>query len=148
MTADNNSSSINDLLLNNSSSFTTLIERVSQISLLQNKLRSELGHPMSEHLNVANFTSNSLTLHTDSPAWASRLRFNIQKIIKIARQKCGLDDLKSVRIKVVILEKDTTTTYRTLSLSENSSKFIDDAAASINDHNLKTALLKISKHHV
>ena len=137
---------INELLRNSPGSLSKIQARIAQISNFQDKLRSALGTPLSEHLNVANFSDDTLVLHTDNPAWASRLRFNIQLILRIARLNCGLDGLKSVRIKVVIPNTDRKANKRSLSLSENTAKMIGATTASINDHKLRTSLSNLSKH--
>lgn len=139
-------STINDLLRSSPGSLSKIQARIARISYFQNKLRSELRAPLSEHLNVANFSDDTLVLHTDNPAWASRLRFNIRTILRIARNKCGLAGLKSVRIKVVIPNIDSKTNKRSLLLSENTAKMIGETTASINDHKLRTSLSNLSKH--
>lgn len=140
-------STINELLTCSPGNLSKIQARITQIAHFQHKLRSELGPPLSEHLNVANFSDETLVLHTDNPAWASRLRFNIQNILRIAR-RCGLAGLKSVRIKVVIPNIDRKPNKRLLSLSENTAKMIGETTASINDHKLRTSLLNLSKHRV
>lgn len=143
-----NPSTLNNLFSGGSGVLSTLHQRISYLSACQDKLRSELGQPLSEHLNVANISRDTLTLHTDNPAWASRLRFNIRTILKIARQSCGLNELKSVRIKVVIQNSDKKPYKRSLTVSENTAKMIDEATESINDQKLRTSLLNLSKHRV
>lgn len=137
---------INELLRSSPGTLAKIQARIAQITHFQDKLRSELGAPLSEHLNVANFSDDTLVLHTDNPAWASRLRFNIQTILRIARLNCGLAGLKSVRIKVVIPNLDRKTKKRSFSVSENTANMIGATTASINDHKLRTSLANLSKH--
>ena len=137
---------ISDLLESRSNSLSDIAVRVSRIKECQSTLRSLLGAPLSDHLYVANFSSNTLTLHTDSPAWASRLRFNIQTILNVAILNCGLKELKSVRIKVVVQNYDTSPARRPLYLSEMTASLIKNTADSINDRKLQTSLFNLSKH--
>ncbi|MBF8268334.1 MAG: hypothetical protein HW386_43 [Gammaproteobacteria bacterium] len=139
---------INDFLSSRSQSLSKLVGQVSRILICQSRLRSELGPPLSEHLHVANYSNDSLMLHTDSPAWASRLRFNIQNILNIVRQNCGLNELKSVRIKVVIQNTDSEPVKRMNCLSQSTTKLIENTARSIKDHKLRTSLFNLAKHHV
>lgn len=138
----------NELLGCGSGVLSNIHQRIRQISACQEKLRSELGSPLSQHLNVANFSHDTLTLHTDNPAWASRLRFNIRTILNVARQKCGLNGLKSVRIKVVIRDNGTKSPGRSLSVSEKTANMIGNTIDSINDDQLRSSLSNLSKHRV
>lgn len=149
MPQDNyNPPTVNALLGSSPGELSKIHERIHRISVCQEKLRSELGPPLSEHLNVANFSHDTLTLHTDNPAWASRLRFNIRTILNVAKQKCGLNELKSVRIKVVIRNSDAKPLNRSLSMSENTAKMIGKTIDSINDDKLRSSLSNLSKHRI
>ena len=139
---------INDFLSSRSKTLSEIVEHISRILICQHRLRSELGPPLSEHLHVANYSKDSLMLHTDSTAWASRLRFNIQNILNIVRQNCGLNELKSVRITVVISNTDSKPAKRMSSLSQNTTKLIENTARSMKDHKLRTSLSNLTKHHV
>lgn len=143
-----NPSTLNKLFINSPGVLSKLHQRITRITACQDKLRSELGSPLSEHLNVANISNDTLTLYTDNPAWASRLRFNIRTILKIAKQSCGLNELKSVRVKVVIRNSGHKSFKRSLSVSENTAKMIGETTESINDHKLRTSLKNLSKHRV
>ncbi len=135
-------------LINNSSDvLANLYARASQISNVQLILRGALGPPLSNHLNVANYNQSGLTIYTDSPAWAARLRFKIPNILKIAREQCNLTNLLAVRIKIVIPDYDDNTPKRKISLSNDSSFFIRSIAESTTDDTLRCSLLKLSKHN-
>ena len=149
MSKDNYSPpTVNQLLRGSPGVLSKIHDRINRISTCQEKLRFELGPPLSEHLNVANFTHDTLTLHTDNPAWASRLRFNIRTILNVAKLKCGLTELKSVRIKVVIRNNDVKSPNRSLSVSENTARMIGETIDSINDNKLRSSLSNLSKHRV
>lgn len=138
--------SIRSLLNNNSEILSALCYRASQISRLQQKLRLELDPVLSKHLLVANFNSDALTIHTDSPAWAARLRFKIPDILNIAKESCGLPELHSVRVKVVIPKRDSNSATKEMSLSDETVQIILKTADSIADNDLRCALLRLSKH--
>ena len=147
MSSDNNPATINDLLSSRSQTLSEIYKHISRVVICQQTLRTELGPPLSEHLDVANFSRESLMLHTDSPAWASRLRFNIQNILNIVRLHCGLIDLKSVRIKVVLRNQDNKPAQRLNLVSQNTVKLIETTTRSIKDHKLRTSLSNLAKHH-
>lgn len=145
-TGFNKPASITEILKQSTDSCSVLLSKISQIHELQNKLRNHVGRPLSEHLNVANYSDDSLTLHTDSPAWASRLRFKIQTILEYARTECGLENLKSVRVKVVLMNPNIDRTRPAPRVSKQTANLIEDTAKSIDDQDLKSALIKLSKH--
>ena len=134
------------LVNNRSEILPALFKRAQKLSNVQQKIRSELDPPLSEHLIVADFNNQSLILHTDSPAWAARLRYNISKILDIARISCGLSELRSVRIKVVLSENGITGVKRKIELSNQSKQLILNAAESTSDPQLRSVLLRISKN--
>jgi len=138
---------INDLLRNYTQSLSEVNDHITLITLCQNKLRSCLGPPLSAHLTVANVSREFLILYTDSPSWASRLRYNIQKILNIVRQGCGLSDLKSARIKVVIRNLDNKPIRLVGSLSQNTAQLIEATTRSIKDIRLRNSLSKLARHH-
>ena len=138
-------SSITDIFHQSSDSSAELLEKVSRIQVLQKKLRSKLEAPLAEHLNIANFSDESLTLYTDSPAWASRLRFRIQSILELARLEPGLGELKSVRVKIVLIEPNVSRTKPGVKISKRTAELIEETAKSINDQDLQSALASISR---
>ena len=149
MPQDNkNLSTLNELLKSSPGILSKINGHVSRILSCQDILRTELGLPLSEHLTVANLSEHTLTLHTDNPAWASRLRFNIRTILNIAKNNCHLHDLKSVRIKVVLQNSDSNSHKRPLVLSDNTANMIDNTAYLINDHKLRVSLSSLSKHRL
>jgi len=136
-------SSMKSLLNENSEILSALCIRASKISGLQKTLHDKIGPPLSEHLTVANFNNQSLTIHTDSPAWASRLRFSIPVILDAVRHIRGLENLHSIRIKVALADNTKKTTARKLSLSDETIQLIKNTAQSTNDNNLRAALLRL-----
>lgn len=136
--------SISSLANTQSEILKALFARTAQITALQQKIQNELDPPLREHLFVADFDSSALTLYTDSPAWAAKLRYNIPVITRIAQVSCGLTELRSVRIKVVLPETDTTSTKRKIKLSDQTKQLIRETIESTKDPQLRSALLRLS----
>jgi hypothetical protein len=136
---------IRDLLTVRSGPLSGLHARIAQSLDCQRRLRENLGPPMSEHLHVVNIRDNTLTLYTDSPAWASRLRFNIQNILDIARQHCGLDKLNAIRIKVMIQNSEIKPVKRAKPCSDRTAKLIESTAQSMPDQKLRLSLSNLAK---
>ena len=142
----NTPASITEILHQSAEPGSEILKKISQIHELQSKLRNHLGLPLSEHLNVANISSDSLTLHTDNAAWASRLRFKIQSILEFSRNECRLDNLKSVRVKVILTNPPTYRSRAAPSMSSQTANLIEDTSKLISDTDLRSSLIKLSRH--
>jgi len=134
------------LVKNQSGTLSPLFSRAMQLLKLQQKIRTELSPPLSEHLYVANLNDKIMTLYTDSSAWAAKMRYNTSIILKIAQTSCGLSELRSVRIRVVLPETSITDTKRKIELSGQSKQLILNTAQSAKDPSLQSALIRLSKN--
>jgi len=92
--------SIKKILSRQSGPLLGLYSHAVNIARLQEKLHARLPDTLREHVLVANYDDLTLYLHTESAAWATKLRFNIPAIREIARKHCRLHNLQTVRIKV------------------------------------------------
>lgn len=137
---------LNTLVNHQSGTLSPLFSRAVLLLKLQRKIRAELEPPLSEHLYVANLTDRIMTLYTDSPAWAAKLRYNISSILDIARTVCGLSELRSIRVKVILQETGNPDTNRKIELSDQSKRLIIDTAESADDPCLRSALIRLSKN--
>lgn len=136
----------NTLVKNQNGPLPDLFSHAAQLLKLQQKIRNELTAPLSEHLYVANLTTRIMTLYTDSPAWAAKLRYSISSILNIAQTKCGLSELRSIRIRVIPPEINITNKKRKLELSDQARRLILNSADSANDPRLRSSLLRLSKN--
>lgn len=137
--------SIHSLINDQSEILHALTTHTTRITKLQSKIRSEMGPPLSEHLIIANYSNKTLTIHTENPAWASKLRFNIPNILKISQSKCGLAELSTIRIKVIPSDSNKEKPDRKLKLSEQSKEMIRKTAETTKDNKLRSVLLRLSK---
>ena len=63
---------IQSLLHDDKSTFAALYQRSTELQIFQEKLKAKLPSPLCDHFILANIDKTTLTLHTDSPAWAAR----------------------------------------------------------------------------
>jgi len=134
------------LVSNQSGTLSPLFSRATQLLKLQQIIRTELSPPLSEHLYVANLSDKIMTLYTDSSAWAAKLRYNTSSILKIAQTSCGLSELRSIRIRIVLPETSITDSKRKIELSGQSKQLILNTAQSARDPSLQSALIRLSKN--
>ncbi len=137
---------IQNLLRDNGSRLATLYQRSSELQIFHEKLKAKLHPPLCDHFILANIDHNTLTVHTDSPAWAARLRFKTADILDYARKLCAPISLRTMRIKVVPPERHPKTTKRAVKLSRKNARLILETANSITDPALRAALTRLSRH--
>ena len=113
---------------------------------LQKALQNKLGSPLNDHFSVANYSHDTLIIFTDSPAWAARLRFQSVDILTFARTWPNLNNLQTIRIKVMPLNEHPTQQGTATSISSPTAKLLRTVAENINDAKLRASLLRLSKH--
>jgi len=99
---------------------------------------------LAEHCLHAALEAGSLILTTDSPVWSSRLRFLAPELVRKLALRHG--PIASCRIRVqpasTAARAKPTPKYR---LPEKTRQHLLDAAASIEDEGLATALRRLAK---
>ena len=138
---------IKEIFVESSENLSFLYFHAQSIIRLQNNLKAELPTPLNKHVTIANYDSNTLIIQTDSSAWAARLRFKIPELLAILKFKCGLSEIKSIRIKIKVPDGGQSLPGRNPGLSDQASNFLINIANSISDPDLRQSLLKISKHN-
>lgn len=138
--------SIKDIISNQSGPLRDLYSRTVDIAILQEKLYSYLPRPLQEHIVAVSYNNFTLHLHTDNAAWATRLRFKIPEILEIARNKCLLTKLQTIRIKVAPSQDTLTTTRKSCKLSTKTTKLLEHTAQSIADPELRAVFIRLSKN--
>ncbi|TAJ92451.1 MAG: DUF721 domain-containing protein [Gammaproteobacteria bacterium] len=138
--------SLSSLLEAESGSLNTLIKKAKLLVGLQEYMRVALGPPLGQHLAVANLSAGNLTLYSDSPAWAARLRFKIPDMYRIA-ENYGFGNLKSVRIKVIRVDSARSTPKASLFLSGQAAAQVLRTASSIDDERLRESLERLGTHN-
>lgn len=144
-THDQTSASLSKLLESDSGSLNALIKKAKLLVGLQDYMRIALGPPLGQHLAVANLSAGNLTLYSDSPAWAARLRFKIPDMYRIA-ENYGFGNLKSVRIKVILVDGARSTPKSSLFLSGQAAALVLRTASSIEDGRLRESLKRLGTH--
>lgn len=122
-----------------------LLAHAHMLNDFQKKLVTNLPSPLCNHVTLANINGKTLTLHTSSQAWASKLRFLTPELLNNAHTFCAPFKPKSIRIKVIPAEPEQNVARRKTEISDLSSKHIHNAANGISDPNLRAALLKLAQ---
>lgn len=137
---------LNKLLLSEKS-----LSRFQDILNHQEKLFAELipilPQSVLDHLLRVLAKDGEWLLLVDSPAWASRLRYQSTQLVGQLRKK-GIK-LKRIRVKVALPithPVSKRSTRRAMPLSTKNADLLRLAADSIEDDDLSRALIRLSRH--
>lgn len=136
-------------LLNSGKVLTRLGRQLAAQAELLELVRSQLPQPLDEHCVSAILHQQNLTLLTDSPVWASRLRYLSRNLQQRLRQT-GVKIL-SIKVKICIIERSFMSPKKpreaTL-LSPDNAELLRSAGECMQDKGLRDALLRLSRHTV
>jgi len=121
-----------------------LLSQAKHIDQWNKRIQRILPGPIAAHCQVTNVTEDKLVIQVNSPAWASKLRLFIPKLEKTII----VNGLQSVELKVAI----PAPAYNAIKeiptprspLSSEASNTIIQTAETINDKNLREALLRLA----
>lgn len=117
---------------------------------LNNKLlglvRQQLSNPSSLHCVNAQLQNDTLVVHVDSPAWASKLRFQLGALLPGLRKIPSLDGLQQIQIRVLpgAENKSLGGTAPADRLTAESADMIRTLAGAISDDTLRASWLRLA----
>lgn len=124
-----------------------LLAQARDIAALDAQARQLLPPALQPHCHVLSVRDQVLVLSADSPVWAARLRFHAPKLVKqLSRQQTVT--VRTFRIRVIPPEKTATSTVKHASGQPPDrirAAALAQAAETVSDPRLKSALLKLSK---
>ncbi len=107
--------------------------------------RSLLPAPLDQHCLSVQQHCSTLIVHTDSSAWASRLRYCSRDLRTKLRNKGVL--VRKIEVRVFISNQPKTRSTRHIHrLSQDNAKLIEATADNIQDAKLRAALKRLSRH--
>ena len=76
-----------------------LAQRAAEMDHLAQSIRTALPNPLGEHVIAANLRDETVIVVTDSPVWASRIRFYSQEILARINTDAS-DQVANLAVKV------------------------------------------------
>jgi len=123
-----------------------LLARARSLADLQRLVRRLLPEPLGAHCTVLNLHNGSLSLATDSPVWAARLRFLAPRLVKQleCQKSC---QVRAVRVSVLppASPRDQAPPRRA-GLSAEAGTLLEHTADAIEHEPLRTALRRLAAH--
>ena len=96
----NKSRHISSLVFDDTSSISALYKKAIFYKKIDTKLKKFLNLDIQNHFQLSNIEKNVATIVVDSSSWATRLRYNIPKILKVMNNQLNFTNIKTIRIKV------------------------------------------------
>ncbi len=91
-----------------SSALARLINRASQQDAWTDQLRALLPQDLASQCRVANVRDQTLTVHINNAAWATRLRFLVPGLLESLGRLGDFATVNDIRLKVVPVATDST----------------------------------------
>lgn len=142
---------VSKIPFNKSPHYQSLVTRAKQLQQLTQILKGYIPSPINQHIAVANFTEHTLVVITDSPVWATKLRYLCSELTQRLNQHREFVSLTTFDIKIGIpadIRGHSDTNLRLTPLSPIAASHIREAADSLRDPALKKALLRLAKNDI
>lgn len=129
------------------SKYASLLNRARALLALEAELRELLPEPLNTHCRLLAVRDETLVLAADSPVWASRLRFHAPLLVK-QLSRLRTVKLRTVRVRVrppeatAVPEPGARRTANRCGVAGTAA--IQQAAQTVSDPELKTALLRLA----
>lgn len=123
------------------------LKRCRSLQRLQRLVTSLLAPEFGHHCRVGNMRGNSLIIFCDSPAWASRLRYQAAQLLERLHQHPSLSSIEHIELKVIPVAQSYATPPReTPVLSEYAASCLSACAETVSNQPLRDALTRLARH--
>jgi len=135
---------ISNILTNSSPELSSILRQTHVLNTLNTILNQLLPEPSKNHCHIANVREQIIILHTDSPAWATRIRYEIPRILKQINEMYNKQVFLEIKLKVrasyiQTTANDTQSTKQKETLKKR-------PASDIKDPKLKQAMDRLLHH--
>jgi hypothetical protein len=135
-----------DITLKQRGQLQSITGHARQLQSWQRVIQSCLNEPLCSHVQLANFRNGLLILQTDSPVWASKLRYLVPELVKQCRSHPAFQSLRDIRILVSPFRlTPEPEPPRRPTLSAASRQLLEKTADHIDHPGLKASLLRLSR---
>ncbi|UYZ84119.1 DUF721 domain-containing protein [Entomomonas sp. E2T0] len=133
-------------LLVKTSSLKQLVNKASYLNQLQQCLNLYLSTTIRENCAIASFQNGILTILVNNAHWATRLRYQQNKLKQQLQEHHEFYGIHKVAIKVSPKPLKEPEEVHELTMSSKTAKIIAETAENINHPALREALERLSKH--
>lgn len=126
-------------------SLQTVLQRVQELLRLEKAVLELLEPPLKSHCRVANLRDETLVLFTDSPVWATRLRFQGPNVLARLRQTPIGARVRRLDVKVKLAASQPRSSVDSLpKLSARTVALLRDVAQLCEEDALRNVFLRLS----
>ncbi len=126
-----------------------LSTRVDEDSRLQQAWASCVPEPLGSHVHPVRFVAGLLFLQVNTPAWASRLRYEKPALLELLRKSPAFRGIGDIRYRVEPIARaprpEQTATPTPSRLSAKAAEVVAQTAGSIADPGLRAALERLAR---
>lgn len=123
------------------------IQRSRQLNRLASLVKERLGAEFDSHCQVTNVRTSTLILTVASTVWASRLRYQVPRLLQDFSRDERLSAITAIDIRVspaIAEAQKPSTPLRRASMSEEAAHCVRQCSESIDDPKLKSALARLA----
>lgn len=145
MNTEKNIAAIGTLFKKKHSHIAVLYRKGLAILELDQRLKKHLPPGLQKHFELANVNKDIAVLLADSPAWATRLRYNIPAILDTFNNKLKINPVKTIRIKVKKpIAYNSVVNKKPLVMTTKTARYLSETAKNFHDPELQSAIKKLS----
>jgi len=127
--------------------FRDVVARAERLRAVERLIQVELG-ALGAHCRLANIAGSRLVLQTDSPAWASRVRYEAPRLLEQLKQHPELARLDAVSVTIAPpAATPAKAPKRRKPLSDSARATLRAAADSVSDPALGIALRRLADRY-
>lgn len=125
----------------------TLTQRARTLAQLDTRLAAALPEKLRPYVSLANIRGDCAIIVAESEGWAAQTRALAPRIARYLRAKCGMKDIRNVRVIVRPLPLFALSPRRRRKhMSARSGQALQKLADRVNDANLGAALRRLARH--
>lgn len=133
-------------LLTQANSLNQLVNQAAILSQLQDCINLYLPTVIKESCHVASFQGGTLTIYAIQAHWATRLRYQQNRLKQQLQQHAEFSGIKKIVIKVYPKPYTKTAEEHYLEMSVTTAQTIAETAKNISHPALKSALERLATH--
>jgi hypothetical protein len=134
--------------LKKSAALARLLAQARLLVTLEQLLKRLLEAPLNEHCRVLALHDQSLVVAVDSPVWAARLRFHTPRLARLLSRSLSVP-VQTIRVRVCPVSGVEAPARRPRPVRRGAAgkQALLQAAQTVSDPELKTALQKLASHY-
>jgi hypothetical protein len=128
-----------------SATLKALLRHAHELLRLEDDIGALLAPSIRPHCRAAGYRDGQLILMTDSPAWATRLRYQVPALLAGLRRRAPALGLREILVKVSPFTQPVeAATAPGPAMSAGSAALLQDVANGIGDPRIRAAMLRLA----